>query len=63
MYLVPIMFIVRKFDCKLVDMRKYPPLPKAILNTNIKINKNYCQTLPYIFTKNGETIGLKYDFL
>lgn len=57
------MFIVKNFNCKLVDLKKNPSLSKVILNTNIKVNNKYNQLLPYIFIRNEENLGKKYDFL
>ncbi|XP_050436650.1 condensin-2 complex subunit H2-like isoform X2 [Adelges cooleyi] len=54
---------LKKFDCKLINLTKLPPVPKIVLNANIKVDNKYNQILPYIFIGNGENIGKKYDFM
>lgn len=56
-------FLVKNFDCKLINLSKKPAVPKIVLNANIKVDNKYSKILPYIFIGNGENIGKKYDFM
>lgn len=56
-------YLVKNFDCKIINLSKRPILPKIVLNSNIKVENKYSKILPYIFVGNGENIGKKYDFM
>ncbi|XP_025205007.1 condensin-2 complex subunit H2-like [Melanaphis sacchari] len=51
------------FDCKVINLSKKPPVPKIVLNANIKVDNKYSKILPYICIGNGENIGKKYDYM
>jgi len=57
-----LVYTVKNFDCKLINLRKKPLVTKIVLNTNIKVDNKYSKLLPYICNANKENIGKKYDF-
>lgn len=56
-------YLVKNFDCKVINLSKRPTVPRIVLNSNIKVENKYSKILPYICIGNGENIGKKYDFM
>jgi len=54
---------VKKYDCKVINLSKKPPVQKIVLNANIKVDNKYNKILPYICIGNGDNIGKKYDYM
>ncbi|XP_008182638.1 uncharacterized protein LOC100163434 [Acyrthosiphon pisum] len=54
---------LKKYDCKVINLSKKPPVQKIVLNANIKVDNKYNKILPYICIGNGDNIGKKYDYM
>ncbi|XP_050528284.1 uncharacterized protein LOC126898363 isoform X1 [Daktulosphaira vitifoliae] len=54
--------ILRNYDCKIINLKKLPCIPKLVANANIKVNNKLNEILPYIPVKNSENIGKKYNY-
>ncbi|CAI6365838.1 unnamed protein product [Macrosiphum euphorbiae] len=54
---------LKKYDCKVINLSKKPPVQKIVLNANIKVDNKYSKILPYICIGNGDNIGKKYDYM